>query len=370
MEFAGRASAQLHEWYRSLTPGGRLTAGLLAAVIVLGLAYAGTQRTAAPEVDLMRGVPVAAPHLPPMEAAFAKANLTGYEVRGNSIFVPKGQEAAYMAALVKEKALPSNFDEQPDLAGDGSFIETGPQREDRNKRAKQRDLSLAIGAMPGIERARVFYDVDNRPGPFKEKLITATIIVKPAGTSQLEESRVLDIRNLVAGAIAGLKPENVTVSDLNGRTWRGDWHKQNPGAPNAGSETATVTRTDHRQMEEAAKPKPASEPAAADFAHDAWQWAAQSWRTLAVIGATLLGMLLLRSMVRRPANVAKAPVSSAETAANDATAVAGTGKVPPPHWRRKSGIDVTNLREELSALVQDDPETAARILRKWIGQVS
>lgn len=370
MEFVGRASTQAIEWYRSLTPGGRLTAGLLAAVIVLGLVYAGTHQTAAPEVDLMRGVPVAAAQLPLMEAAFAKANLTGYEVRGNAIFVPKGQEATYRAALVKEKALPLNFDEQPDLADEGSFIETGPRREERIKRAKQRDLSLAIGAMPGIERARVFYDVDNRPGPFKEKLITATVIVKPAGTGQLEESRVLDIRNLVAGAIAGLKPENVTVSDLNYRTWHGDWQKLSPGAANAHSQAATMTRTDLHPTEESVKPKPVAEPAAADFARDAWQWAVQSWRTLAVIGATLLGLLLLRSMVRRPAGVAATPISSTESAPNDAAAVTGTGKVPPPHWRRKSGIDATNLREELSALVQDDPETAARILRKWIGQVS
>ena len=57
----------------------------------------------------MHGVPVAADQLPVMEAALAKANLKGYEVRGTSIFVPRGQEAAYMAALADAKALPPNF---------------------------------------------------------------------------------------------------------------------------------------------------------------------------------------------------------------------------------------------------------------------
>ena len=69
-----------------------------------------------------------------MEAALAKANLTGYEIRGTSIFVPRGQEAAYMAALVKEKALPPNFGEQPDAAAsDGSFLESSEQRELANE---------------------------------------------------------------------------------------------------------------------------------------------------------------------------------------------------------------------------------------------
>ena len=114
MEFLDRAYAQLSGLYRSLTPGGRMSAGLLAAAVLLGLGYLGTRQAARPDADLMHGVPIAASQLPPMEAALAKANLTNYEIRGTSIFVPRGQEAAYMAALVKENALPPNFGEQPD----------------------------------------------------------------------------------------------------------------------------------------------------------------------------------------------------------------------------------------------------------------
>ena len=45
--------------------------------------------------------------------------------------------------------------------------------------------------------------------------------VKPAGAGQLSEGQVSAIRKLVGGgAIAGLKPENVTISDLSGgRAW-------------------------------------------------------------------------------------------------------------------------------------------------------
>jgi flagellar M-ring protein FliF len=75
--------------------------------------------------------------------------------------------------------------------------------------------------MKGIENAYVLYDTEQRSGLSGERLKTASVSVKPLGTEQLEESRVSAIRYLVAGAIAGLKPENVTVADLNGNVFRG-----------------------------------------------------------------------------------------------------------------------------------------------------
>jgi flagellar biosynthesis/type III secretory pathway M-ring protein FliF/YscJ len=365
MEFLDRAQSQLSGLYRSLTPGGRMSAGLLAAAVLLGLVYLGTGPIARPEADLMHGVPIAAVHLPPMEAAFAKANLTSYEIRGTSIFVPRGQEAAYRAALVKEKALPPNFGEQQDIAAnDGGFLQSPAERDLRIKNAKQRDLSLAICAMPGIERAQVLYDVDNRPGPFKDKLITATIIVKPTGTSQVEESRVLDIRNLVAGAIAGLKPENVTVSDLNGPTWHGNWQKKNPGGAGLTGQAAAPAEPNHRRAEESAASQPVPQPPSAALAEDAWHWLARSWRTLVLIGAALACLLALRSMFRAAPGAADVPLAAAESGA---AAAAKPGRAPPPHWRRPSPVAVAPPSEELSKLIQDDPEAAASILRNWIG---
>ena len=220
MDFLNRAYAQLFDLYRSMTPGSRMTAGLLSAVVMLSLGYLFTHQAVSPDVDLMHGKPIAAAQLPAMVAAFAKANLKNYEVRGTSIFVPRGQEAAYMTALADGKALPPDFGSAlHDAVSTTNFFEDRPQREQRNKLALQDTLAFAIGLMPGIERAYVLYDVAARPGFNKEKLITASACVKPAGAGQLAESQVSAVRKLVAGAIAGLKPENVTVSDLNGRTW-------------------------------------------------------------------------------------------------------------------------------------------------------
>ena len=60
MDFLSRAYSQLYDLYRSMTPGSRLTAGLLAAVVLLSLGYLFTHQSSSPEVDLMHGVPLSA----------------------------------------------------------------------------------------------------------------------------------------------------------------------------------------------------------------------------------------------------------------------------------------------------------------------
>jgi flagellar M-ring protein FliF len=204
-----------------MTPSSRLTAGLLASLVLLSLGYLFTQQTSSPEVDLLHGQPLPAPQLSIMEAVLGKAGLK-CEIRGTSILVPRGQAAVCMAALADANALPKQLgDEQRDATNAGLWYEDHRLREERTKMAKQQDLARAIGEMPGIEHAYVCYDVDNKPGFNQEKVITALACVKPAGAGQLNESQVSAIRKLVGGGgIAGLKPENVTISDLSGgRTW-------------------------------------------------------------------------------------------------------------------------------------------------------
>ena len=84
-----------------------------------------------------------------------------------------------------------------------------------------------------------------------------------------------------------------------------------------------------------------------------------------MIGLALVGLLVLRSMVR-------GSPTAVETAKSDAGA-AGANDEPTEAVARTAGNASTppapSFREELSAMVEDDPETAANILRNWIGQV-
>jgi flagellar M-ring protein FliF len=219
MDFLNKSFTQVVDLFRSMTPGARLTAGLLLVVVVVSLGYLFTHDMSGPSADLMHGVPISAGQLPAMEAAFGKAKLTGYKIDGTQIRVPHGQEAVYMAALADAKALPADFSTVMDEDLSGSFFETEKDREQRRKNDKEKKLGLFISVMKGIERATVIYDSDTKGGLNREKIFTASVAVKPIGSDQLDAEKVSKIRHYVAGAIAGLKPENVTVSDLNGRTW-------------------------------------------------------------------------------------------------------------------------------------------------------
>jgi flagellar biosynthesis/type III secretory pathway M-ring protein FliF/YscJ len=478
MDFT-RAFSQLADLYRSMTPGSRLTAGLLAAVAAGALAFLCTGPATAPDADLMHGVPVAPSQLPVMQAAFAKAKLKSPLVRGTSILVPRGEESQYMQALVAANALPPSLGAARRVVLDGaSMIEIGSAREQyRMKMAKLEDLSAAIRQRPGIEIASVDYDVDPRPGPFKDKLATAVVWVKAAGSAQLDEETVLAIRDSVVPAFAGLKPEDVTVSDLNGRTWRGAigtpeenryralkrtaeqelktrvsnalshvpsanvqvtveldrrqavagasssekdrpaaaptsvrvlvrvpmsyftsiWQDRNPAVPDQLARTPDQAAIDQIRDEEsgnirrcvaAVLPPVGSGTSLAEMVtvtpyteihatapalslrDAALEWAKQSWRPLAGGGIALVCLIGLWLVTRtkpvkpeQPATLAVAEPVVEPTPPKPAAVAA-------PHWRRPTAAADRPVRQVLSKIVEDDPEAAANILRKWIGQAS
>ncbi len=137
-----------------MTPGARITAGLLLAVVVVSLGYLFQQQVAGagrlPVATASRSRPTRSQAT---EAAFGKANLSSYTIEGAQIRVPRGQQAAYMAALADAKALPPNFGSAMEKALDnGNVFESKDQRDVRMKTAIQEELSLIIRSMTGIDR--------------------------------------------------------------------------------------------------------------------------------------------------------------------------------------------------------------------------
>ena len=320
MEQLARAYSQLHDHYRSLTPQARRVVVLAAMVVAVGLGYLGLREPPRPDMDLLHGTQLSAGQLPPMEAAFAKANLTGHEIRGNKIFVHKGQEAAYMKALSEANSLPPQMGIYENLASsEGGPFQTNAQREERMKVAKQNELALAICRMPGIECAKVFYD-DAKPNGFQPRVRTAMINVQPAGSELLDKSQIEAIRYQIAGAYAGLKPEDVTVSDLNGRTWYG-----NHGECVGPTEVRTVLKEPAPKQTASVKESPAS----AD-AQDLPPWLAElPWKAIGLGGLAVVGLVILW-LIGRPKPSPARPV--VQTGVEETQA----SRVPPPHFRPKT----------------------------------
>ncbi len=216
MDFLNKAMAQASDLFRSMSVGSRITAGLLLVAIVVSLTFLFRVQVGGPNSYLMNGQHFSASQLPAMEAAFGEANLTDYQIDGAQIRVPRGQEAKYMAALAAKNALPQDPLDYLDRAlNDNPLLSDRHQRQAKILLAKQQTLEAILNELPGIERARVIIDQEEKPGIVKSKDKTASVTVKAAGNAPLSDDQIVSIRRLVASSVAGLSYENVALTDVN-----------------------------------------------------------------------------------------------------------------------------------------------------------
>src|SRR5262245_28711853 len=109
MDFLNKALGQLSELLRSMTPGARITAALLLAVVVVSVGFLFREGTGGADAYLFGGAALSDGQLTRVEAAIAKAGLSGAVREGNRIKVPAGQQSKFLAAVVDGDALPPDF---------------------------------------------------------------------------------------------------------------------------------------------------------------------------------------------------------------------------------------------------------------------
>jgi flagellar biosynthesis/type III secretory pathway M-ring protein FliF/YscJ len=176
------------------------------------------------ETELLGGTVLPSSELALMEAAFDRAQLTGYRTDGGRVYVPRDRQSSFMRALVDAEALPREFGGslRRALESDSPWQSRSVQAE-RLRVAMQEELSLVICSMPGIERAAVLYDTaEQSRGPERKPVTTASVNVCTQADVTLDPTRVQAIRILVAASIAGLEAERVAVTDLrSGRVYTG-----------------------------------------------------------------------------------------------------------------------------------------------------
>ena len=224
MDFLNKAMAQTAELFRSMTLGARITAGLLLLLVVISLAYLFRSHNYGADVYLMDGKSLSQGEVNGMVAAFAAANLNGFEIDGGRIRVPRGQQATYLAAAAAKNVLPPDPLDYMDRANsDGSlgFLSDRDQRKTLLHQDKQKMLSAIIERFPGVASAAVVYDEEAKAGGLiKEMDKTAMVSVAMQGSGELEEELAATIRRTVSKSISGMKYENVAVV-ANGRTFSG-----------------------------------------------------------------------------------------------------------------------------------------------------
>jgi flagellar M-ring protein FliF len=217
MDFLNKSINQIGELFRSMTPGARVTAGLLLAVVIVSMGYLFQHGASGPDAYLFGGEPLSDGHLTRVEAAIAKAGLSDYHREGNRIRVPAGQQAKYLAAVADEGALPPNFNTILENALDkGGPWESREATRERLKVARQQTLSEIVRAMYWVESAIVLYD-EQESRDLRQfgttKQMTASVSVKPIVGETLTPYRAKNIQKLVAHAV-NMKATDVAVTNL------------------------------------------------------------------------------------------------------------------------------------------------------------
>lgn len=143
-----------------------------------------------------------------------------YELRANGtqILVPSDQVNKLRLDMA-QLGLPSSgslvgyeiFD-KGDTLGTSNFVLTLNQQ-----RAIEGELSRTIGSFDTVEAARVHLVMPKRELFTRDAAVpTASVALKLRGTANLSKNEIAAVRNLVASAVPGLKPQHVTIVDSRG----------------------------------------------------------------------------------------------------------------------------------------------------------
>ena len=275
---------------------------------------------------------------------------------------------------------------------------------DRERIIRTRQFKQALdtaGNRPESTAAGHSHDKDSQAGqtpPSAQRPNVATVLDALLGGSPSGDAATEP--NAPAGARVQVEKESVGPMPISARVsvgvpvsyFKKIWQERNPSEPGMAPKTPDPATLDQIRVEESAKIQrhvapllPTTDGAAnaADlvtvttfqdpeiavlespaptFQQVALKWLGQSWSTLSMIGLALVSLFVLRSMVR-------STPTTAESAGldNDAT---NDKQAEARHANRRQRFDAASpsFREELSAIVEDDPETAANVLRSWIGQ--
>jgi flagellar M-ring protein FliF len=137
-----------------------------------------------------------------------------YEVRGSAIYVDAVRRDELRMSLAAE-GLPANSGSGYELLDSLSGFGTTSQMFDAAyQRAREGELSRTITALPNVRTARVHIADAKSQGLRGASHATASVVVTTTGGMSSQQARAL--RYLVAAAVAGMSPQDVSIIDSAG----------------------------------------------------------------------------------------------------------------------------------------------------------
>jgi flagellar M-ring protein FliF len=223
MDFLNKAFAQLADLFKSMSPGARITAGLLVVLVAVSMTYLFVFQMNTANEFLFGSREFSQAELDAMQTAFGAAGLNQFEVVGKRVRVPRGKLVEYLQALSQSNFQPQNFDSAIDqvVADSNSLIDSRPLQDFKFGQAQEKKCAQVIQGMRGIDKAAVRFNEVKKGGFPPQTERKATVAASGTGGA-LSPAQVQQIRIFVAGYFA-IGSDDVTITDLNGNiTFGGD----------------------------------------------------------------------------------------------------------------------------------------------------
>jgi flagellar M-ring protein FliF len=268
----------------------------------------------------------------------------------------------------------------------------------REKNHSSTTTSPSVGGAPGLAQQRGVLGGANTPAA-----ISSTGPKSEDVTDERTEKGTASQTSTVS-KIAGLTPSRVTVTvGVLSSYYEDIWRERNPTPageqpkpidPQQIEKIETVEKKNIQELVAQLIPKPNSTVqevtplvTVMTFQHltkapvtppsvtdKALFWLGQYWSTLGMLGLGAVSLIVFRSMVRA------APVAELPRAQSTPLAAATVGEeltIGEPEQQQEAAARLKrraksgpSLRDELVEIVREDPDSAANILRNWIGSAT
>lgn len=220
MDFLNPIAAQIRELFASMTPGARVTAGLLLAVVAVSVGFLFQRVAAGPDEYLFGGEPIGS-RLPRMESAMADADVE-FVTEGTRIRVARGDKNRAIAAIAAAGELPPDFHRlMDDAINGGSLFDFRETKLQRMRAAREAQTSLVLSEFPWVEKANVIFNDRQEQGLRGTRRATAAVSVLPAVGEQLTGQRTRTVKDYVSKA-CDVPIEDVVVTSLGGDSFAAD----------------------------------------------------------------------------------------------------------------------------------------------------
>ncbi len=219
MQVLQRLIQTIHAQLRGLNATTKMLIGSLMIIIVMTLflvaLYAGRSSMAVLPIELAGDSRTQALN-------YLETMNISYQERDGRLYVPSDQKYTVLAQLHESRLIDGAQIDFSTLIEQDSPFRSRHQNQQRVMIAKMSVLGSMIEAMDDVSRAKVLIDQpEGLPGIGRANIRPEASVNVVTRTSEINQTMVDAIANLVASSVAGMPAENVTVVDARaGRSWR------------------------------------------------------------------------------------------------------------------------------------------------------